>query len=164
MDDEAIDSGGGAIDPRQAIGAAIQKLMAARLARGFMPLAALFAAGALALFRGGAPWVAVGAIATGGGMLGYGLRIVQKALGRPHRPWMSLAMAASLIPPIYSLYVIGWVGFRGLARGAALLDWLAAIFGVILGVWVLRTWMQVVEVERLARFMSVNVDTEGGVV
>ncbi len=95
-------------------------------------------------------------------MLAYGLRIVQRALGRPHHAWMALAMATSVIPPFYALYVVGWRGLRGLALAPSWPAVVTATLSVALGVWVLRGWMKVVEIERLARIMTLKLDGEGG--
>ncbi len=136
--------------------------MAARLARGFVPVGILFLVGVVQFVRGTEVWVPVGAILAGGAMLGYGLRIVQKAFARPKRLWMTLAVAGGIIPPLFSVYLIGWKGLRGLAQGGGFPGIALAILLGGLGVWVLRCWMKVVEVERLARVMAVNTDEEGG--
>ena len=150
------------VDPARAIAEAIQGLMAGRLGRGFIPLALLFAWGAVEFLRGGDLIVPLGAVAAAGAMLAYGLRIVQRALGRPHHAWMALAMATSVIPPIYALYVVGWRGLRGLAVAPSWPAILSATLSVGFGVWVLRSWMRVVEIERLARIMALKIDREGG--
>lgn len=148
----------------RAVGDAIQSLMASRLGRGFVPLAMLFALGLGTSLVGphGGEAIAFGSILAGAAMLAYGLRIVQRALGRPNRPWMRLAMAASVVPPGYALYVLGWRGLRALA-GAGTLGALAlATLHFALGVWVLRVWMRVVEIERLAQVMTMNPNEDGG--
>ena len=150
------------VDPARAIADAIQNLMASRLGRGFIPLAVLFAWGGVEFVGGGGLVLPLGAVATGGAMLAYGLRIVQRAVGRPHRSWMGLAMATSVIPPIYSLYVLGWRGLRGLALGLSWPTVISATLSIGLGVWVLRSWMRVVEIERLAQIMTLKLDGEGG--
>jgi hypothetical protein len=148
----------------RAVGDAIQNLMAVRLARGFVPLGALFALG-IGLWLLGGPGgqaVAFGAILAAGAMLAYGLRIVQRALGRPRRFWMSLAMGASVVPPAYALYVLGWRGLRGLAVSQTTWALALATIHFALGVWVLRVWMRVVEIERLAKIMNMNANEDGG--
>lgn len=152
---------------RQVVGGAIQNLMVARLGRSFVPLALLFLAGVVQSLTGDAARVegfviALGAIATSAAMLAYGLRVVQRAFGRGHRFWMTAAMAGSLVPLAYSLYVIGWSGLRLLFAGSGVAGVGAAILHVGAGVWVLRSWMKVVEIERLARVMSMNLDGEEG--
>ena len=149
-------------DPRRAVNAAIQNLVASRLGRGFVPLALLFGWGVGAMFLGGGIALPAGAVATAAAMLANGLRIVQRAVGRPDRPWMGLAATASVIPPVYSVYVLGWLGLRGFTIGFALSPILSATLSTVLGVWVLRSWMKVVEIERLARIMTMNLDGEGG--
>jgi hypothetical protein len=146
------------------VGDAIQALMAARLGRGFVPLGVLFAMGLGAWLLGapGGQALAFGAILAGAAMLSYGLRIVQRALGRPHRAWMSLAMAASVVPPAFALYVLGWRGLRALAGAGSPGSLALATLLFALGVWVLRVWMRVVEVERLAQIMTTNPNEDGG--
>ena len=95
-------------------------------------------------------------------MLAYGLRIVQHAFGRKDNPWMSAAMLGSLVPPLFALYVFVWLGLRGFVRGGGGSGIVIAILFSAMGVWVLRGWMRVVEAERLARVMALNMDQEGG--
>ncbi len=71
---------------------------------------------------------------------------------------MSLAMWGSLVPFAFSLYVLGWLGLRTLATGGGVAGWLAGIVFAAMGIWVLRSWMRVVEVERLARIMTLDLD------
>lgn len=150
-------------DARAVVADAIQSLTAARLGRAFIPLAVLFAAGGVAFARSGDTglWTALGAVASSAVMLAYGLRTVQRTLGRSHRPWMSLVMLASVLPPAYALYVLGWRGLRGLTFSSGPEGMAAAILYVALGVWVLRTWLRIVEIERLAQVMSMNLDGDG---
>lgn len=162
MSDEATDALASSPEARRAIGDAIQKLMAARLGRAFVPLGVLFVWGLGSVASGGAPWMAGGAIATGAAMLAYGLRIVQKSMARPHRWWMSVAMATSFVPPFYAIFLIGWNGLRSLTLGFSPVGWALAAASVVAGIWVLRVWMRVVEIERLARIMTVNPDGHGG--
>jgi len=136
--------------------------MAARLGRGFVPVGIVFLVGVVDFVRGSDVWLPVGAVLAAAAMLGYGLRIVQNAFGRPKRVWMTLAVGGSIIPPLFSVYLIGWKGLRGLAQGGGVPGIAFAILLGGLGVWVLRCWMSVVEVEQLARVMAVNMDEEGG--
>lgn len=149
-------------DARLAVGRGIQNLMAARLGRAFIPLTFLFGWGAVILQRGGAAWVVLGALITSATMMAHGLRTVQLALGRPRRAWMTATVGAALVPPIYGVFVLGWKGFRSLATAS---DWgslLPAILFVVLGGWVLYCWMKIVEIDRLARTMTLNLDDGGG--
>jgi hypothetical protein len=153
--------------PRQVVGSAIQALMVARLGRGFVPLALLFVVGVGQIFTEEAAWTAglalsVGAVATAAAMLAYGLRVVQHAFGRAHRLWMSAAMAASVVPALYAVYVLGWRGLRNIPGGGGAFAVTSAILHVGVGVWVLLSWMKVVELDRLARVMSMNLDGEEG--
>ncbi|MEQ9398354.1 MAG: hypothetical protein RJQ04_04220 [Longimicrobiales bacterium] len=142
--------------PRHVVGQAIQDSTAPRLGRAFVPVGLLFAAGlgqALA-GRGPTPWaLLLGAPAAALAMLAFGLRIVQLAFGRPYRAWMGGAMAASVIPPFFSVYVLGWLGLRRIATLGGPLEVLAGAAFAALGVWVLRAWMRIVEVQRLADVM-----------
>lgn len=148
--------------PRQAVATAIQDLVAARLGRGFVPLALLFLWGVIQLVTGidGSEGfvLSVGALAAGGAMLAYGLRVVQRAFGRAERIWMSAAMWASVVPFAFALYVLGWRGLRLLATGGGPTGFLGGIVFAAMGSWVLRCWMKVVEVERLARIMTLDLD------
>ncbi len=153
--------------PRQVVGKAIQDVTAARLGRGFVPLGLLCLAGLVQLAGSGAggsgAWaLALGAPLTGAAMLAFGLRVVQRALGRKHRAWMSAAMLGSLIPPMFALYVLAWRGLRGLALGGGPVPVLLAATYSVIGVWVLRSWMRVVEVQRLARVMATDFEEYGG--
>ncbi|MGB1779917.1 MAG: hypothetical protein ACPHQP_10210, partial [Longimicrobiales bacterium] len=65
-------------DPREAVNAAIQNLMASRLGRGFVPLGLLFVWGVGSMFLGGGVTLPGGAVAAAAAMLAYGLRIVQR--------------------------------------------------------------------------------------
>lgn len=146
--------------PRQAVAHAVQNLVAARLGRGFVPLAVLFLIGAGEPFVVGArvPVLALGALAAAGAMLAYGLRISQRAFARPHRAWMSWARLGSLVPPLFSLYVLAWRGLRQLAAGGGLGGLGGGIAFAALGTWAMRSWMKVVEVERLAQVMTMDLE------
>lgn len=132
--------------------------MAARLGRGFIPLAIAFVVGVIRLLVSAESGLALplGALAAGSAMLAYGMRVSQRAFGRPHRRWMSAAMLGSLVPPLFALYVLGWLGLRGLATGEGAGAWGAGIGFAFLGSWTMRSWMKVVEVERLAQVMTVD--------
>ena len=150
---------------RQVVGAAIQKTMAARLGRGFLPLALLATVAIAELITAGgwgaAGWVLLGGSAsTAVAMLAYGLRVVQRTFGRSPRPWMIGAGVGGVVPPVFGVYVLGWRGLRAFATAEGVLGVLLATAFAAAGVWVLRSWMRVVEVERLASVMS-NVH-EGG--
>ena len=149
-------------DPRTAVNAAIQNLMANRLGRGFLPLGLLFAWGAVGMFFGGGLALPAGAVASAAAMLAYGLRIVQRAFGGPDRPWMLLASVGSIVPPVFSVYVLGWLGLRGFTLGFTATTLLSATLSTVLGVWALRSWMKVVEIERLAGVMAMNLEEKGG--
>ncbi len=153
------------------MGRAVQELTAARLGRGFLPLAALFVWGLVqvlfAPMQVGAWVLVVGAPCTAGIMLGHGLRGVKRAFGRPEAWWMALLGPAALLPPVFGLYVACWRGLRTVAGGG--LE--AAVVGLVmtaLGVWALRSWLKVLEVGRLGDTMSgigaglQGLDLEGG--
>jgi len=74
---------------------------------------------------------------------------------------MSLASVASVVPAAYGTYVLGWRGLRGLTTSDGVTSILAAILYAILGVWVLRAWLRVLEVRRLARVMASDIDGDG---
>lgn len=149
-------------EARRAVGRAIQNLMAARLGRAFIPLALLFGWGCAILYGGGAVWVALGALLTSGAIMAHGLRIVQLALGRPRRAWMSVAAAAALVPPVYGTFLLGWEGLRALATATDAGTLVPAVLFVVLGLWVLRNWVKIVEIHRLARTMAITQVEDGG--
>jgi hypothetical protein len=165
MSERAPDAGTPA--PQQAIGQAIQGITAARLGRGFVPLAVLGVVGIAELgFVGpGRPggWsLLLGAGATAGAMLAFGLRNVQLVFGRPRRAWMTLAGLGSLIPPAFGLYVIAWRGLREVAVGEGTAVRLLGVFLSVLGVWALRSWMKLLEVQALGRAMALPGMDDGG--
>lgn len=151
-------------DPARAVADAIQNLVAARLGRGFFPLAVLFALGMAELVAGAEhrPLLALGAVLTSGAMLAYGLRTAQRALGKPERAWMSMAAVGGIVPPLYGTYVLAWRGLRAVATGHTAVALGLGALHVALGVWVLRSWTRVAEVERLARIMTLNLEEDGG--
>ena len=150
-------------DAGAVVAQAIQNLAVTRLGRGFVPLALLFAAGSVGVLRSttGGWWTALGALLSSAVMLAYGLRTVQRALGRTHRPWMTLARAGSVVPTAFGVYVAGWRGLRGLAVGSGLVEMAMATLFVGMGVWFLRAWMRVVEIERLAQVMALDPAAHG---
>jgi hypothetical protein len=76
---------------------------------------------------------------------------------------MGAALVGSTVPPAYGVYVFGWHGLRGLAQGGGAGAVLIAILLTGAGVWVLRSWMRIVEVERLAGVMAMDTHRhEGG--
>jgi hypothetical protein len=157
---------GSPVAPRQAVASAIQDLVAARLARSFVPAGLLFLAGLAELgVRGPADGAALllsaGAAVSAGAMLAHGLCVVQNAFGRRPRLWMTVARWGSFTPLLYGLYVLGWRGLRELAMGEGLARWGLGISFAFLGTWVLRSWTRVVEVEQLARLMTFDLDKTG---
>lgn len=142
---------------------AVQDLVAARLGRGFLPLVALFVVGLQGVFqaRPGAVVVAIGAVVSGAATLIYGLGIVDSTSGPLHRARIVRMSASSIVPPLYGLFIVGWQGLRGLAAGPGRIEVLASTLYVVLGVWVLRSWLRVVEVRRLARAMVSPHDVPG---
>jgi hypothetical protein len=155
------------VAPEETIGQAIQSLMAARLGRGFVPLATLAIAGLLELafldFAGGGGLVLMlGALVAAVAMLGFGLRISQLAFGRSERPWMFAARVGGLIPPGFALYVVAWRGLRPFAAGSGIAGLLAAGFFTVVGVWCMHSWMKVLEMVRLSRAMAAGLERESG--
>ena len=141
----------------QVVGSAIQDMAATRLGRGFLPLGLLFLVGLGQMLRGGGGFaLAAGAPLAAGAMLAYGLRVVQRAFGRPARPWMILAVVGGLLPPVFGVYVLGWLGLRSVAEGGGLASFVGGVVMVGLGIWVLRAWMQIMELHRLAETMAMG--------
>jgi len=154
--------------PAHVVGPAVQNLAAARLARGFVPLAVLFLSGvALTVTSSGvAPRglaLTLGAPAAGAATLAYGLRAVQRAFGRPPRPWMSVAALAGVVPPAFAVWVMGWLGLRGLTAWGHPGPMVMGLAWTWLGAWVLTSWLRVHELDRLATAMGPmsGADAEG---
>lgn len=147
--------------PTQVVGRAIQAMAAARLGRAFVPLALLLLLGlGEMLARTGGFVLAVGAPLSAGALLAYGLRVVQRAFGRPHKLWMVGAGVVGFLPPVFGVYVLGWLGLRGVAQGGGVASVLGGVLFAGLGVWVLRSWMQLLELHRLAETMTLGVLAE----
>ena len=142
---------------------AIQDLVAARLGRGFVPLAGLFAAGVVGAFGAGegALVIAGGAVLSAASMLAYGLTVVDATTRPVGTGRKATALASSFVPSIYGIFILGWPGLQGLASAASVLGLSIATLYVVLGVWVLRSWLRVVEVRRLARAMVSPHDVSG---
>ena len=145
--------------PGQVVGQAIQNLAASRLGRGFIPLALLLLVGlGLILTEGGGVgfMLALGAPLSAAAMLAFGQRVVQSAFGRPRRPWMAWAAVAGLLPPAYGIWVMAWLGLRGLAAATGPTDMVVAGVDAVLGFWSLRSWLRIVELQRLAEAMTLD--------
>lgn len=142
---------------------AIQNLVAARLGRGFVPLAGLFAAGVVGAYgaREGALAMAGGAVLSAASMLTYGLTVVDGTAGPVSTLRKATALASSVVPPVYGIFILGWPGLQGLASATSVLGLSIATLYVVLGVWVLRSWLRVVEVRRLAQAMVSPHDVSG---
>ena len=138
--------------------------MVARFARAFVPLTALPLVGIAGIIRpvpSDSTLLVIGSIATSVAMLAYSVRAVQRVLGRAHRKWMGAALIGAGVPSVFALYVLAWQGLKELFGGDVLSSARATLLAV-LGVWTLGIWMEIVEVEQLARVMRMNVDDEGG--
>ena len=150
-------------DAAQTVGRAIQGLTATRLGRGLVPLVLLFLLGVGRMVSGGEGLVlALGAPLSAGAMLGYALRVVQRAFGRPPRPWMSLAVSAGVVPLAFGLWVLGWLGLRALAVGGGVISVVSALLLSALGAGVLRAWLQILELDALAEAMTLGLPDETG--
>ncbi|MHB1192308.1 MAG: hypothetical protein ACYC6F_04600 [Longimicrobiales bacterium] len=147
----------------QTVGRAIQRLAAARLGRGFVPLALLFLLGVGRLLWGsGGLALALGAPLSAGAMLVYALRVVERAFGRAAPPWMALAGPAWVVPVGFGVWVLGWLGLRGLAVGGGLIPVVSALLFTVLGAWVLRAWHRIVELDVLAETMTLGLTDNSG--
>lgn len=155
------------VAPDQAVGRAIQTLMAARLGRGFVPLGLLALVGLLEqvwpdFTGGGGLALVLGALGAGVSKLSFGLRVSQLAFARAHRPWMSAAMLFSLIPPGFALYVLAWRGLRFFVVGSGVSGLLTSIFFTVMGAWAMHAWMRIAELERLSLSMQSGANGEPG--
>jgi hypothetical protein len=143
------------------VGPAIQRLAAARLGRGFVPLAILLLTGLSEMIGGrrpgaGALLLTVGALASAGAMLAYGLGAVQRAFGLPRKSWWPLATAGGLVPLAFGLYVLGWRGLRLIARWDGVPHVAVGAAFAALGLWTLIAWQRLAELETLATAMTVG--------
>ncbi len=140
------------------VAGAIQKLAVVRLGRGFVPLALLCLMGLGEMIGGGTSgWIlALGAPVVACAMLAYGMRVVQRSLGRPDRAWMKMALVASVLPPALAIYVLAWRGLRTVAVWEGLASGLTGVLFVALGVWSLRAWWRMLELQALADTMVCN--------
>jgi hypothetical protein len=146
-------------EPGQVVGPAIQNLAAARLGRAFFPLALLLLLGLarVATEGGTVPFLlALGAPLSGGVMLAFGQRVVRRAFGHPWRRWMKWAGVAGVLPPVYAIWVMAWLGLKGLAGGWSVTGTAMAVASALLGLWALRSWLRIVELQRLAEAMAMD--------
>lgn len=153
---------------RTVVAGAVQKLAAARLGRGFIPLAVLTVAGLVEMIRLGplspdALILALGAPASAGAMILYGMRAVRSALGRRRRGWNLLVGVLGFLPFLFALYVVGLRGLRPLAALAGdfgVAGLLGGSFYLLVGAWLLRMLWRLTEVQRLATSMVVPAPEE----
>jgi len=143
------------------VGPAIQRLAAARLGRGFLPVAVLLLVGLSEMIGGrragaGALLLALGALASAGAMLAYGLGAAQRAFGVPRKAWWPLATAGGLVPLVFGVYVMGWRGLRLIARWDGVPSVAAGAAFVALGLWTLLSWQRIAELETLASVMTLE--------
>lgn len=142
---------------RAQVGRAIQKLAAARLGRAFIPLAILLVLGVAQIaFRRGGILLAGGAALSAVSMLAFGLQVVNRAFGRGSRVWMAAATAAGLVPAAYALWVLGWLGLRGVATAGGLFNGVWAALHLLLGILLVWRWLQILELSRLAATMALS--------
>lgn len=149
-----------ALEPQEVVGGAIQRLAAVRLGRAFLPLGVLLLVGLGEMIAGRVPGLdplllAVGAPASAGAMLAYGLGVVQRAFGRPPA-WWPLALAGGVVPLAFGVYVLGWRGLRLVARWDGITGVLTGVVFSVLGYGVLRACQRLSELETLATVMSLS--------
>ena len=75
---------------------------------------------------------------------------------------MLAVMLFSFVPPGFALYVLLWRGLRFFVVGSGVSGVVTSIFFTVMGVWAMRSWMRVVEVERLSLVMVRGVEGEAG--
>lgn len=148
--------------PRAAVARAIENLVARRLGRLFVPLAALLVFGAVWAFL--APpaertvplVVAVAAPLAAASALAQGLRTVRRALGAPPRSWTGPLAAGGVPVWLYGLVVLG-LGLRGLrdlAGPEPLSRGLPAAVLVLLAGVALRAWWRLGEVREMVALLE----------
>lgn len=159
------DAPGPAPSPQQVVGGAVQELAATRLGRAFVPLTLLLLMGLGGILTGRGTesfLVAIGAPLSAGAMLAYGLRVAEWAFGRPRRAWMAWSAMAGILPPTYGIWVLAWLGLRGVAMGGGLAPVSAGVVSTALGFWTLRSWLRIVELQRLAEAMTLQLPSGQG--
>lgn len=153
-------------DTRAAVADVVQRMVAARLGRAFLPLAPIFLFGAVQMVRIGPlesdyAVLALGSLAAAGAMLLYGNGAVHRALGPSRRTEARLAIVAGIVPYVFALYVLAFRSFEPVAEalGGGLEGGigpvvLAVLFGLVSGrlLWHLS---RLTELHRLARTMVV---------
>jgi hypothetical protein len=98
--------------------------------------------------------LASGAPVSAGTMLAFAIAVVQRAFGRPGRPWMAWARAGSWIPLAYGGWAAAWPGLRAVARGGGAGAVATAVVVTGLAIWLLRAWSRLLELRRLADVMT----------
>lgn len=151
--------------PRAAAAVAVRDLTAARLARGFLPLGALFVVGlAEVVVSGGSSrpaWLLlVGAPLSAGVMLLQGLHAVRRALSTGSGGgWVA---AAGAVPVAWGVWVLVALGLRPLVGGAGSAGafLLALLLVALAGRFLWMLW-RLTEVRRLAAVMAEPAPGEG---
>jgi hypothetical protein len=144
------------------VGRAVQDLAAARLGRAFIPLGIVFLVGLGEMLTGAGGWeLAGGAPLAAAAMLAHGLRVVQRAFGRPERAWMVLSPVLGVLPLGLGLYVLGWRGLRALSAADGIPGVVSGVFLTVVGLWVLRAWAKLLELASLADTMVMGDGTGG---
>ncbi len=149
----------------QTIGPAIMKSMVPRLGRALVPIVIAWIVGWLQIARGAPGSAAVllfGAPIAIGLLLVLSTSIVRNAFGRPLRPWMAVAPLGGVVPIVFGLYVLGWMGLRETAAGGSGVEIGIGLAMVVLGGWILRAVMNVIELQQLARVMVAPTSAERG--
>ena len=65
-----------------------------------------------------------------------------------------------MLPPAFGIWVLGWLGLRAVAEGAGLVGVMSGLVLAGLGIWVLRGWVQILELHRLAETMALDLSDE----
>jgi len=149
-------------DAQQVVGKAIGDLAAVRLGRASIPLALLLLVGLGEMVAQQRGWeLAVGAPLAALAMLAHGMRVVQRAFGRPERAWMVVSRLSGILPLALGLYVLGWRGLRALSEFEGSPDLVSGLFFTFVGLWVLRAWAKLLELAPLADVMVMGDGTGG---
>ncbi|MDP2956339.1 MAG: hypothetical protein Q8N53_07950 [Longimicrobiales bacterium] len=65
-----------------------------------------------------------------------------------------------VLPPAFGIWVLGWLGLRSAAEAEGPVGVTAGLVLAALGVWVLRGWVRILELHRLAETMALDLSDD----
>ena len=154
---------------RAAVAKVVQKMAAARLARGFLPLGVIFLFGTVQMALRGPlesdyALLALGSLGAAVAALVYGNGAVRRALGTDGPGLTRAVTLLGLFPYAFALYLLGFRGLRLLSGGSGRADgpvgFVVAVVFVILAARILWDLSRLTRLHRLARTMTVPAPEE----